>query len=61
MYDMLINFFGQICIFYALNVGLALDIPLDARKFPISTYLGYAYLSAIGKRNKNKNHTLHIV
>lgn len=37
----------QICIFYALNVGLALDIPMDARRFPVSTYLGCAYLSAM--------------
>ena len=41
----------QICILYALNVGLALDTPMDFKRLPVATFLSYAYLGAIGEDN----------
>ena len=38
----------QICLLYALNVGLGIDVPMDFAKFRVATILSYAYLGALG-------------
>ena len=37
----------QICLFYILNVGFAVDAPLNFSKLHIASFLGCAYLGAM--------------